>query len=106
MARSHSVGKLGPLEAEVINEAFKLGEKFTVRDIFAVLYERKKLAYTTVLTICTRLSEKGVLARKAVPGQAAYIYNITKTREQILEGVARNYNKALGSDNCWLEVRT
>ncbi len=53
---------LGPLEAEVMEIFWKNGPSL-VSDVEEVLNQRRDeaLAYKTVLTICTRLAEKGVL---------------------------------------------
>jgi predicted transcriptional regulator len=53
---------LGPLEAEVMEIFWKNGPSL-VSEVEEVLNQRRDeaLAYKTVLTICTRLAEKGVL---------------------------------------------
>lgn len=56
---------LGALEAEVMEELWARSEA-TVRDVQAALNARggKVRAYTTLLTIMTRLDAKGLLARR------------------------------------------
>ena len=53
---------LGPLEAEVMEVVWDRPE-VTVRDVYAVLSERRPIAYTTVMTTMGRLAEKGLLRR-------------------------------------------
>lgn len=53
---------LGPLEQDVMDVVWKLGDA-TVRDVHDVLSDQRKIAYTTVMTTMTRLASKGLLAR-------------------------------------------
>jgi predicted transcriptional regulator len=57
---------LGPLEAEVMELVWKLDRPLTVRELLERINERRKarLAYTTVMTVMSRLAEKGALARR------------------------------------------
>lgn len=56
---------LGPLEAEVMGLVWAAPGAVSVREIADGLNEdrRGKLAYTTVMTVMSRLAEKGVLTR-------------------------------------------
>jgi predicted transcriptional regulator len=53
---------LGPLEAEIMEIFWKTGPSL-VSDVEEILNRRRDdpLAYKTVLTICSRLSDKGIL---------------------------------------------
>ncbi len=55
-------GLLGPLETEVMETIWDLGET-TVRDVHAQLATRRDLAYTTIMTTMARLASKGLLIR-------------------------------------------
>ena len=55
-------GLLGPLEQDVMETVWELGDS-TVRDVHAVLAEDREIAYTTVMTTMTRLASKGMLRR-------------------------------------------
>lgn len=55
-------GLLGPLETEVMETVWDLGDT-TVRDVHATLAQRRDLAYTTIMTTMTRLASKGMLHR-------------------------------------------
>lgn len=65
---------LGDLEADVMKVVWNEG-KVTVRDVYEQLRLNKKIAYTTVMTIMTRLAEKGLLAKE--PQGNAYVYTPT-----------------------------
>lgn len=55
-------GVLGPLEQEVMDVAWELGDA-TVRDVHDRLSRDRQIAYTTVMTTMTRLASKGLLSR-------------------------------------------
>ena len=56
---------LGPLEAEVMRAVWKSRRPVSVREVLKTLNDgrSKPLAYTTVMTIMSRLAEKGILTR-------------------------------------------
>jgi predicted transcriptional regulator len=60
---------LGPLEAQVMTVAWKLG-RCSVRDVLKLLPHR--LAYTTVMTTLARLHAKGLLWRKRAGRKHVY----------------------------------
>lgn len=60
--RSQLNGLLGPLETDVMETVWSLGET-TVRSVHEELSQRRDLAYTTVMTTMTRLASKGMLER-------------------------------------------
>jgi predicted transcriptional regulator len=57
---------LGPLEAEVMQALWGADEPLTVRQLLEQLNRgrRQPLAYTTVMTVMNRLTEKGALLRE------------------------------------------
>src|SRR5579862_8890227 len=84
---------LGPLEAEVMEIIWVKGAAL-VSEIEEVLNRRRTvpLAYKTVLTICTRLSEKGIL-RHEKEGRA-FRYQPTMTEPEF---VSLQASKATGA---------
>lgn len=60
--RDELEGLLGPLETEVMETVWDLGDT-TVRDVHAALSDQRDLAYTTVMTTMARLASKGLLLR-------------------------------------------
>jgi predicted transcriptional regulator len=84
---------LGALEAEIMECVWDLGAT-SVRDVHRCLLERRDIAYTTVMTVMSRLAEKGLLVRRQ-EGRA-YIYTAAAARDEfcldimkgLVEGVA------------------
>jgi predicted transcriptional regulator len=67
MAAPKDLSKVfGPLEAEVMRVVWKAHAPVSVRDVLAQLNRRRSplLAYTTVMTVMSRLAGKGVLTRE------------------------------------------
>jgi predicted transcriptional regulator len=65
---------LGPLTAEVMETLWAAGEPLTPRAVLDSLnsHRRKPLAYTTVVTVLSRLAERDVLRR--TPAGRGYAY--------------------------------
>lgn len=75
--KPHKIGYskvLGDLEADVMKIVWK-DSRVSVRDVYEILRLEKKLAYTTIMTIMTRLADKGLLNKEAQGN--AYIYTPT-----------------------------
>ncbi|MBA2327112.1 MAG: BlaI/MecI/CopY family transcriptional regulator [Actinobacteria bacterium] len=82
-ARDDGPSVLGPLEGEVMRALWTAREPMTVRAVLDALNRgrRPPLAYTTVMTVMSRLAEKDILRREragrgytyepAVPDEAA-----------------------------------
>ena len=77
--RNHLNGLLGPLETDVMETVWSLGET-TVRNVHEELSTRRDLAYTTVMTTMTRLASKGMLERDM--SGLAHKYRPGITREE------------------------
>ena len=75
----HLQGLLGPLETDVMETCWRLGEA-TVREVHAELADRRDLAYTTIMTTMARLAAKGLLERDT--SGLAHRYRPTTTREE------------------------
>lgn len=79
---------LGPLETLVMGVLWDRGPS-TVARVHAALKGRRDVAYTTVLTILSRLKEKGLVQRTQV--DSSHLYEPTMTREEfagsVVEGV-------------------
>jgi predicted transcriptional regulator len=76
---------LGPLEAEIMEHLWRVGGA-TVREVVAHLETTRPVAYNTILTVMTRLAEKGLLARDA-EGKT-YRYRAAQSRADFLGGVS------------------
>ena len=75
---------LGDLEAEIMELVWSRpsGQGVTVREIFEELYERRRLAYTTVMSTMARLAKKRLLRAEKV--DQAYVYYPTATQEEFV----------------------
>jgi predicted transcriptional regulator len=72
---------LGELQGEVMDVFWRRGEA-TVREVVTELNKRHELAYTTVLTLVSRLWSRGLLARE--PEGRGFRYRAVKSREEFL----------------------
>ncbi len=86
--RRHTLAEvLGPLEAEVMEVAWELGE-VTVRDVHEAINETRPVAYTTVMTTMGRLADKGLLRR--VEDQRAHRFTPLLTREEYADSTVKS----------------
>jgi predicted transcriptional regulator len=87
---------LGPLEADAMEVLWTSATPMSVRDVLAKLNERgsEPLAYTTVMTVLTRLADKGILAR--VRDGRGYVYEpaVTDAAQIAVRGVVRDFGDA------------
>jgi predicted transcriptional regulator len=71
---------LGDLEADVMEAIWEAG-RATVHDVHVRLAAAdRELAYTTIMTVMSRLAEKGLLKRRK--DGAAYVYTPAATKEE------------------------
>ena len=73
--------QLGELEEAIMAIMWGHGPELTVREVWQALQPVRPLAYTTVMTVMSRLVPKGVLSVRR-QGKADY-YRATGTREQL-----------------------
>ncbi len=75
---------LGDLEAEIMEIIWTrpVAQGTMVRDIFEVLYERRRIAYTTVMNTMTRLAKKHLL--RVEKEDQAYIYYPNFTQQELI----------------------
>lgn len=78
---------LGPLEHEIMRIVWKQ-KKASVYSVIEELKEEKDLAYTTVMTVMSRLAEKGILNRKK-QGKV-YFYKPAQSREKFVHSLVKN----------------
>ena len=64
-------------------------ERSTVRDVYEALLERRKIAYTTVLTMMNILEQKKYLRKSSE--DRAYIYRPSKPKKQVIQGMVREF---------------
>ena len=64
-------------------------ETVTVRDVYEDLLAKRKVAYTTVMTMLNILEQKGHLEK--TQEDRAYVYRSTKPRNQVIRGMVREF---------------
>src|SRR6185437_13276482 len=75
-------------ELEIMKVIWDLGSA-TVRDVYEAILERRKIAYTTVMTMMKILEQKGHLRRKM--DDRAYVYQPTRSKQQVVRGMVREF---------------
>lgn len=66
-------------------------ERATVRDVYEKLLERRKIAYTTVMTMMKILERKGYL--KKSQEERAHVYRPAEPRNRVVRGMVREFVK-------------
>jgi predicted transcriptional regulator len=75
-------------ELEIMKIVWDL-DQATVRDVYEKLLERRKIAYTTVMTLMKILETKGHLKKSSI--ERAYLYQPTKPKQQVIGGMVREF---------------
>ena len=76
---------LTPQELTIMKVVWTL-ETATVRDVYEHFRSRRTIAYTTVLTLTSRLWSRGLLARE--PEGRGFRYRPAKSREELLAALS------------------
>ena len=79
---------LTPQELEIMKLVWQQGDA-TVRDIYEALLERRKIAYTTVMTMMKILETKGYLKKRRQ--DRAFVYSPTQPKNQVIRGMIREF---------------
>ena len=87
---------LGRLEAGVMAVLWRAGTPLPVRDVAAALNRERPapLAYTTVMTVMSRLAGKGILARSRSGRRFVYAPVAADTAEIAVRGVLAEFGDA------------
>jgi len=85
--------KLSEFEIEVMDIVWELGEA-VIADVHAVLEKRRKLAYSTVKTIFSRLEDKGALERVRNYGRTV-LYRPTLRRDEVARPLVKDFMNRL-----------
>jgi BlaI family transcriptional regulator, penicillinase repressor len=75
-------------ELEIMKVVWGRGEA-TVRDVYETLLERRKIAYTTVMTMMKILEQKKYLRKSQ--DDRAYVYRPAKPKKQVIQGMVREF---------------
>lgn len=79
--------QLGDLEAAIMDIVWQRPDEITVREVWETLKPYRPLAYTTVMTVMSRLVPKGILQVQR-KGKADY-YRATGTKEELTAQLAQ-----------------
>lgn len=83
---------LGPLETAIMDHLWKR-RRATVRDVVDAIGRSRSLAYTTVMTIMTRLHAKGLLTRER--DGKTYVYRPAFSRDEHRARLSREIVRGL-----------
>jgi len=75
-------------ELEIMKIVWQL-ESATVRDVYQALLERRRIAYTTVMTMMNILEEKGYLKKRLK--ERAYVYQASRAKNQVIKAMVRDF---------------
>jgi predicted transcriptional regulator len=76
---------LGELQAQIMEVAWS-HSAVTVREVVAALGADRALAYTTVMTVMSRLADQGILSRERAG--KTYLYRPVCSREEFRAGIS------------------
>ena len=79
---------LTPQELEIMKLVWER-DTATVRDIYEALLKRRKVAYTTVMTMMKILEQKGFL--KKSQEERAYVYRPAQAKRQVIGAMVREF---------------
>src|SRR5581483_7610347 len=75
-------------ELEIMKVVWKL-ETATVRQVYETLLERRRIAYTTVMTMMNILEQKGYLKKQQ--SDRAYVYRPAQPQQQVIRSMVREF---------------
>lgn len=79
---------LTPQELEIMKLVWQR-DSATVRDVYEALLERRKIAYTTVMTMMKILETKGYLKKRQQ--DRAFVYRPAHPKNQVIGGMIREF---------------
>jgi predicted transcriptional regulator len=84
---------LGPLEQKIMKLAWSR-KQITAREILEELKQERTIAYTTVITIMTRLVQKGYLFELEKRGKAL-VFQATQNQKTAMKGIIKKMFNSL-----------
>ena len=75
-------------ELEIMKVVWEL-QTATVREVYEILLRRRKIAYTTDMTMMNILEEKGYLKKRA--DDKAYLYRPTKAKAKVIRAMLQDF---------------
>ncbi|MCP4662758.1 MAG: BlaI/MecI/CopY family transcriptional regulator [bacterium] len=88
MSKTDPNPTLTEFELEIMHVIWELGS-CTVRQVYEVLLERKKIAYTTVMTMMNILDSKGHLSKHKAG--RAFVYQPVQTKSAVISGLVEDF---------------
>jgi predicted transcriptional regulator len=79
---------LTPQELEIMKIVWKTGQA-TVREVYETLLDRRKVAYTTVLTMMKILEAKGYLSKDRE--ERAHVYRPARAEHTVVRSMVREF---------------
>ena len=79
---------LTELELEIMKIVWQR-ETATVRQVYETLLERRRIAYTTVMTMMKILEQKGYLKKRQE--DRAYVYRPSQPQKQVIRSMVREF---------------
>jgi BlaI family penicillinase repressor len=79
---------LTPQELEIMKQVWER-DSTTVRDVYEALLGRRKIAYTTVMTMMKILETKGYLKKRRQ--DRAFVYRPVHPKSQVIAGMIREF---------------
>ena len=64
-------------------------EKATVRQVYETLLARRRIAYTTVMTMMNILEQKGYLVKRQ--SERAFVYQPAQPQKQVIRSMVRDF---------------
>ncbi len=77
-----------PQELEIMKLVWER-QAATVRDVYEALLERRRIAYTTVMTMMNILEAKGYLKKRRK--DRAFLYRPARPKDQVIGGMIREF---------------
>ena len=84
----HPSKTLTEQELEIMKVIWEL-KRVTVRDVYEALLERRKVAYTTVMTMMKILEQKGFL--KKSQEERAYLYRPAQAKGKVIGAMVKDF---------------
>jgi BlaI family transcriptional regulator, penicillinase repressor len=75
-------------ELEIMKVIWRL-ENATVRQVYEALLEKRRIAYTTVMTMMNILEQKGYLKKQQ--HDRAYVYRPSQPQKQVIRSMVREF---------------
>jgi predicted transcriptional regulator len=76
-------------ELEIMKTVWELDRPATVRDVYEALLDRRKIAYTTVMTMMNILEGKGYLKKRQQ--DRAFVYSPAEAKSKVIRGMVREF---------------